>query len=126
MPFFFALSSEAFAERTVAAINHDGAPFGGGKSDRVLFWQARLFGGTSNTLQAGAQVLVEGNTITSVDTANNPCRRRRWRGCRKEGGSESGGHAAAADVFQPSRRHEEFGAVAGAAGAMAEMLVLAS
>lgn len=39
---------------------------------RTLFRQARLFDGTSDALRAGVQILVEGNTITAVDAANNP------------------------------------------------------
>lgn len=39
---------------------------------KVLFRQARLFDGKSNSLQSNVQVLVEGNRITSVDTGNAP------------------------------------------------------
>jgi imidazolonepropionase-like amidohydrolase len=38
---------------------------------KTLFTRARLFDGKSDTLQASAQVLVEGNRISAVDTANN-------------------------------------------------------
>jgi imidazolonepropionase-like amidohydrolase len=37
---------------------------------KVLFRQAKLFDGKSNSLQSNVQVLVEGNRITSVDTGN--------------------------------------------------------
>lgn len=43
-----------------------------GSGNRVLFRQARLFDGTADSLKPGAQVLVEGNTIAAIDTANNP------------------------------------------------------
>lgn len=39
---------------------------------KTLFRQLRLFDGTSQGLKSGAQVLVEGDRITAVDTANNP------------------------------------------------------
>lgn len=39
---------------------------------KTLFRQARLFDGTSQALRSGVQVLVEGDRITAVDTANNP------------------------------------------------------
>jgi imidazolonepropionase-like amidohydrolase len=39
---------------------------------KVLFRQAKLFDGKSNSLQSNVQVLVEGNRITSVDTGNAP------------------------------------------------------
>ena len=39
---------------------------------KTLFRQLRLFDGTSQDLKSGAQVLVEGDRITAVDTANNP------------------------------------------------------
>jgi len=39
---------------------------------RRLFRQVRLFDGKSDTLRAGVQILVEGNRIASLDTANNP------------------------------------------------------
>ena len=42
-----------------------------GPSPRVLFTKVRLFDGTSDTLKAGVQVLVEGNAIASVDTSNS-------------------------------------------------------
>jgi imidazolonepropionase-like amidohydrolase len=39
---------------------------------RVLFTQVRLFDGKSGTLQAGVQVLIEGDRILSIDTTNSP------------------------------------------------------
>lgn len=39
---------------------------------KILFRQARLFDGKSNSLQSNVQVLVEGNRIAPVDTGNAP------------------------------------------------------
>jgi len=38
---------------------------------KILLRQVRLFDGRSETLQSGVQVLVEGNTISAIDKANN-------------------------------------------------------
>lgn len=38
---------------------------------KTLFTRARLFDGKSDVLQASAQILVEGNRISSIDTSNN-------------------------------------------------------
>ncbi|RLP27046.1 amidohydrolase family protein [Mesorhizobium sp. YM1C-6-2] len=43
----------------------------GGNGSKFLFTRARLFDGTSDTLKTNVQVLVEGNRIASIDTANN-------------------------------------------------------
>jgi imidazolonepropionase-like amidohydrolase len=42
-----------------------------GPAAKVLFRQVRLFDGKSDTLQAGVQVLVEGNRIASIDATNS-------------------------------------------------------
>ena len=39
---------------------------------KVLFRQLKLFDGKSDTARSGVQVLVEGNTIASIDTSNSP------------------------------------------------------
>ena len=39
---------------------------------KTLFQRARVFDGKSGALQAGVQVLVEGNRIVSIDTSNSP------------------------------------------------------
>ena len=39
---------------------------------KILFRQAKVFDGKSETLQAGVQVLVEGQKIVAIDKANNP------------------------------------------------------
>lgn len=43
----------------------------GGNGSKFLFTRARLFDGRSDTLKTNVQVLVEGNRIASIDTANN-------------------------------------------------------
>ncbi|MDQ6433443.1 amidohydrolase family protein [Mesorhizobium sp. LHD-90] len=42
-----------------------------GPAPKILFSKARLFDGKSDTLQDGVQILVEGNRIASIDTANS-------------------------------------------------------
>jgi len=42
-----------------------------GTGSKILFTRARLFDGTSDTLKTNVQILVEGNRIASIDTANN-------------------------------------------------------
>jgi hypothetical protein len=37
-----------------------------------LFTRVRVFGGKSDTLQSGVQILVEGDKIASIDTTHNP------------------------------------------------------
>lgn len=43
----------------------------GGNGSKFLFTRAQLFDGRSDTLKTNVQVLVEGNRIASIDTANN-------------------------------------------------------
>jgi imidazolonepropionase-like amidohydrolase len=42
-----------------------------GLASKVLFRQVRLFDGKSNALRSGAQILIEGNRIASIDTTRS-------------------------------------------------------
>jgi len=42
-----------------------------GPAAKVLFRQVRLFDGKSNALRSGAQILIEGNRIASIDTTSS-------------------------------------------------------
>ncbi|TKT69095.1 amidohydrolase family protein [Aquamicrobium sp. LC103] len=42
-----------------------------GQNSKTLFRQVRLFDGKSDALQSGVQILIEGNKIAAIDTANS-------------------------------------------------------
>jgi imidazolonepropionase-like amidohydrolase len=65
------LSGVGAAAVTGALARPSFAQAAGGPS-KILFREARLFDSKSGTLKDGAQILVENNTITSVDLTNAP------------------------------------------------------
>lgn len=59
------------AAAVTAAMPRTGAAQTSGQAPKILFRQARIFDGKSDALKTGAQVLIEGNKIASIDTTNS-------------------------------------------------------